>query len=102
MRPDADPDHAVGTKQLHGTKKSKSRLTACMCGNADRSDKCPIWLVERRLSPRAFKGVPLGANKTAWNNKILMIKWLLGFNHHVKVVWLHREKTQKVIIWNPI
>ena len=36
------PDHKLAAKQLHGTKKSKSRLTACMCGNADRSDKCPI------------------------------------------------------------
>lgn len=80
------PNITLATEVEPGIKQDKSRLTACICSNADGSDKLDIWFIGYYKNPRAFKNInqeALGGkwrfNKTAWNNTTIMKEWLLWF-----------------------
>ena len=82
-----------------GTKKSNA-ITACMCGNADGSEKVPIWLTGKAPNPRAFKNISeasLGciwrANSTAWNNTSLIKEWLGLFKRRI------RNRGRRVVLY---
>ena len=84
-------DDILGTKQLHRTKQSKAYFTACMCSNADGSDKCLISLIGCYLKLQVFKNIIRSqiefywhASKIAWNNTVLMTEWLIWFNQQVQ------------------
>jgi len=39
------PNFTLATEQPEGIKQDQSRITAFMCGNADGSEKTPIWFI---------------------------------------------------------
>ena len=39
------PNFTLATEQPEGIKQDKSRITAFMCGNADGSEKTPVWFI---------------------------------------------------------
>lgn len=84
------PNFTLATEQPEGIKQDQSRITAFMCGNADGSEKTPIWFIGQYENPRCFKGITrdtLGCmyrqNSTAWNNSLIMWEWLLQFQKRV-------------------
>jgi hypothetical protein len=75
---------------VSGTKLSKARITAVVCGNADGSDKVELWLIGHVMKPRAFKninrallGIHWDASKTAWMNTVIMLRYLKWFNARI-------------------
>ena len=45
------PNCTLSTTAEPGIKQSKERITAMMCGNADGSDKIPMWIIGRAMPP---------------------------------------------------
>lgn len=51
------PNITLATEAQPGMKQDKSQITACMCSNADGSDKVDIWFIGYYQNPRAFKNI---------------------------------------------
>lgn len=86
------PNYTLAITVVPGIKKREERITALMCGNADGSDKVPIWIIGHAMNPRAFKNInnktSLGciwqANSTAENITVIMREWLEWFDFRMK------------------
>ncbi|XP_041460886.1 tigger transposable element-derived protein 4-like [Lytechinus variegatus] len=77
------PEKSLGFTgtSYHGSKQSKTRITALVCANMDGSDKMPLLVIGKSKRPRAFKNVKTlpveyEANKKAWMNSSLFESWL--------------------------
>ena len=87
------PDKTLATCPQSGKKKSKARITACLCSNADGTHKLPPWFIGKYKSPRAFGGQDnrliqglncvYKNNKKAWMTGELMIEYLKWFDQQV-------------------
>ena len=84
------PNFTLATEQPEGIKQDKSRITAFMYSNADRSEKTPVWFIGYYENPQCLKGITRDTlecmyrwNSTAWNNSLVMREWLLWFQKRV-------------------
>lgn len=83
------PDRSLSTRSLPGRRKEKVRITIHFCVNQDGSERLPLWVIGRSMTPRAFRAAriniqSLGAywrnNKSAWMISTIMEEWLRWFD----------------------
>jgi hypothetical protein len=94
------PDKTMAFKgeSCSGGKKSKERVTAMVCANADGSDKSPLLVIGKFQNPRCFKGIKqlptqYEANRKAWMNSELFTSWLRKFDQK-----MHRQKRKVLMV----
>lgn len=85
------PDRTLAFKgeSCHGGKKSKERLTALLCCNADGSDKLNPLIIGKSKNPRCFKNVKklpcdYTSNKTAWMTSNIFLDFLHKFDRKME------------------
>ena len=47
-------DSSLSTHQMEGQKQGKERMTMTICINTDGSNKFPLWVIAKFLSPHCF------------------------------------------------
>jgi hypothetical protein len=50
-------DNSLATRQLEGRKQNKERITIIVCCNVDKSDKLPLWIIDKSFCPCCFKNI---------------------------------------------
>lgn len=86
------PDKTFSFKgeTCHGGKRSKERVTVLVCGNADGSDKWPLWVIGKAKNPRCFKNIrnlpcTYRHNKSAWMTCKTFHEFLLAMDRKMAV-----------------
>lgn len=83
------PERSLDLKgnKCHGGARSKERLTAVFCCNADGSEKHKVWIIGKSKNPRCLKNVnrlylpcEYSHHRAAWIESTSFREWLLRFN----------------------
>lgn len=83
------PNRTLATKgeEVHGSKKSKERVTLMFCANADGTDKWKLTMIGKSRNPRCFKGidqrhlpVTYMSQKNAWMDQYVYRHWIEDFD----------------------
>jgi hypothetical protein len=86
------PNRTLATKgeEVHGSKKSKERVTLMFCANADGTDKMKMMVIGKYRNPRCFKGIDLGhlpvayaSQKNAWMDRFVYKEWIEKFDQRM-------------------
>ena len=86
------PNRTLATKgeDVHGSKKSKERVTLMLCVNADGSDKIKLTMIGKSQNPRCFKNVDCDmlpvkytSQKNAWMDHHVYKTWIVQFDRRM-------------------
>jgi hypothetical protein len=83
------PDKSLTTgRHIHGTKRSKQRITIALCCNATGTEKRKLVVIAKAAQPRCFKRNNFHAenyctfynNSKAWMTSSIFTNWILSFD----------------------
>lgn len=84
------PSKGLSSARQPGFKKNKDRISLVFCCNASGTDRFPLWLIGKAMTPRCLRNVSVDAmgahwrwNKKAWMTTDIMALWLEAFYRHV-------------------
>jgi len=86
------PNRTLATKgeDVHGSKKSKERVTLMFCVNADGSDKIKLTMIGKYQNPRCFQKVDIDllpvtykSQKNAWMDRHVYRTWVEQFDRRM-------------------
>lgn len=86
------PDKTIATRQIEGSRRSKTRITVALACNSDGSTKLPPLFIGHSKRPQAFQrkpashyGLSYRHSPKAWMNGTLFREWLLSFDRDMAV-----------------
>ncbi|KAG0438188.1 Tigger transposable element-derived protein 6, partial [Dictyocoela muelleri] len=96
-----EPDKTLATKNVHGRKKSKERITIGLGVNSTGSEKITPLIIGKSAMPRALKninlknlGIDYYSNKCAWMTASIFKSWLKNFNDFITA----KSNSRKVLL----
>ncbi|KAE8984415.1 hypothetical protein PR002_g22948 [Phytophthora rubi] len=90
------PARSIGSKNMRGVKKQKTRITLALTANADGSDALPILYIGKAKKPRCFgkqtpeqHGFQYRSNKKAWMTGDVFSDWLINLDRDMRASGRH-------------
>ncbi|KAE8982539.1 hypothetical protein PR001_g23696 [Phytophthora rubi] len=90
------PARSIGSKNMRGVKKQKTRITLALTANADGSDALPILYIGKAKKPRCFgkktpeqHGFQYRSNKKAWMTGDVFRDWLINLDRDMRASGRH-------------
>ncbi|KAE9263526.1 hypothetical protein PF001_g31638 [Phytophthora fragariae] len=90
------PARSIGSKNMCGVKKQKTRITLALTANADGSDALPILYIGKAKKPRCFgkqtpeqHGFQYRSNKKAWMTGDVFRDWLINLDRDMRASGRH-------------